>query len=85
MKKILYGNFDRIMNILIGVAIFYSLVEALLSARSQTMLGDDGTFGMLTFFITLVINLAVSTVIILLIYLLSDMRSLLLKQSQKGI
>lgn len=81
MKKILFGNFEKIINGLGIIAILYSLVDALMVAREQMLISEEGLFGILTFVLsflfTLTVNLALSTAAILVIYLLSDVRILL--------
>lgn len=86
MKKILFGNFEKIINGLGIIAILYSLVDALMVAREQMLISEEGLFGILTFVFSFLfiftINMALSAVVILIIYLLSDVRALLINQKK---
>ena len=87
MKKILFTNFEKIMNGLGIIALLYSLIDALLVAREQMLISEEGLLGMLTFVLsfsfTFTIDIALSTVAILIIYLLSDVRMLLINLNPK--
>lgn len=87
MKKILFNNLFKIINGLGIIAILYSLVDALVVAREQMLISEEGLLGMLAFVLsftfTFTVNIALSTVAILIIYLLSDVRMLLINLNPK--
>lgn len=81
MRKLLFGNPEKIMSILAIVAIIYSVINALIVGRDQMLMSEEGMVGILNFVIsflfTLTVDLAVTLGGVIALYLLLDIRTLL--------
>lgn len=49
MRKLLFGNPEKIMSILAIVAIVYSVINALIVGRDQMLMSEEGMVGILNF------------------------------------
>ncbi|MCL4432844.1 MAG: hypothetical protein M1300_11080 [Epsilonproteobacteria bacterium] len=81
MRKLLFGNPEKIMSILAIVAIIYSVINALIVGRDQMLMSEEGMVGILNFVIsflfTLALDLAATLGGVFALYLLIDIRALL--------
>lgn len=88
MRKILLGNIERNLLILAWLAVFYSLVDALIVGRDQMLMSEEGMVGIFNFLLSFLytgsINLAVTLGGVAALYLLSDIRALLIQASKKN-
>lgn len=87
MRKLLFGNPEKIMSILAIVAIVYSVINALIVGRDQMLMSEEGMVGILNFVIsflfTLTVDLAVTLGGVFALYLLLDIRTLLHRAEKK--
>lgn len=84
MRKLIINNLEKILYILAIIAILYSFVAALVAGRDQMMIAEEGFYGIIAFLFTFIFTLAVDLAItlsgVIALYLLVDIRSLLIKQ-----
>lgn len=87
MRKLLFGNPEKIMSILAIVAIIYSVINALIVGRDQMLMSEEGMVGILNFVLsflfTLTVDLAVTLGGVIGLYLLLDIRALLHRAEKK--
>ena len=84
MRKVLIGNIERVLQILMFIAIVYALVTAVMAGRDQLINSDDGYYGIVSFIVsfisTFIINISLSVSGIVALYLLVDIRTLLIQK-----
>lgn len=87
MKKIIIANFEKLMIAFIVIVIGYALVDSMIIARDQMYLSEAGAFGVMTFVLSfvsaLIVDLAKAFFAIAALYLLWDIRALLVSINQK--
>lgn len=87
MKKIIIANFEKLMIAFVVIVIGYALVDSMIIARDQMYLAEAGAFGIMTFVLAfvsaLIVDLAKAFFAITTLYLLWDIRALLVSINQK--
>lgn len=83
MRKLIFGNIERLLTFLSGMAILYTLINSLLVARSQMLAAEEGIVGVATFVLAFVVQLltdgGIALAVIIALYSLVDIRTLLSK------
>ena len=87
MKKLLLSNLEKVLQGLGIIAIVYSFIDALMVAKNEMMIAEEGIVGILTFFLSFVLTLGLDLTLsvcgIIVLYLLADIRTLLAQANQK--